>query len=357
MSKTEQPSFFRRHWKIIVNIITLLALAVLVYAIRDQLAETIRNFSRVSPWLLLLIIPIQILNYTAQTKVYQGLFNVLGEKLSFKHLFKLSVELNFVNHVFPSGGVTGISYFGARLKQSGVRAGKSTLVQLMKLILMFLSFELMLLLGFILLAGGGKANGLVVLLCGGLGILMILGTAGFAYMVGEKSRIDRFFVVSTKVINRIIQLVRRKHPETIKIDKARGVVDDIHENYGILQNNRKALKAPFWWGLVANLTEVLTIYVVYLAFGEYVNFGAIILAYAVANFAGLVSVLPGGVGVYELLMTAVLAPAGVPAAVSFPVTVMYRVLSTAIQVPPGYFLYHRNLRHLDKVDKAPGQVE
>jgi uncharacterized protein (TIRG00374 family) len=91
------------------------------------------------------------------------------------------------------------------------------------------------------------------------------------------------------------------------------------------------------------------VYVVYIAFGSYVNLGAVILAYAVANFAGLVSVLPGGVGVYEALMTAVLVAAGVPARLSLPVTVMYRVLNTLLQLPPGYVLYHRTLRRRDSM--------
>ncbi|HET7630254.1 MAG TPA: lysylphosphatidylglycerol synthase transmembrane domain-containing protein, partial [Candidatus Saccharimonadales bacterium] len=111
-------------------------------------------------------------------------------------------------------------------------------------------------------------------------------------------------------------------------------------------------QAPFWWAFVYNLTEVLVIYVVYIAFGEWVNLGAIILAYAVANFAGLVSVLPGGVGIYEGLMTAVLATAGVRPALSLPVTVMYRVLSTLVQVPPGYLLYHRAIKGEDMRDKV-----
>jgi uncharacterized membrane protein YbhN (UPF0104 family) len=74
------------------------------------------------------------------------------------------------------------------------------------------------------------------------------------------------------------------------------------------------------------------------------------LAYAVANVAGLISVLPGGVGIYEGLMTAVLATAGIPPAVSLPVTVMYRVLNTVIQLPPGYYLYHRAI-HRGTVDE------
>src|SRR5581483_1584045 len=115
----------------------------------------------------------------------------------------------------------------------------------------------------------------------------------------------------------------------------------------------RQLKAPFWWAFLANLTEVLVVYVVYIAFGSFVNIGAVILAYAVANFAGLVSVLPGGVGVYEALMTAVLVAAGVPARLSLPVTVMYRVLNTLLQLPPGYVLYHKTLqRHGNTLDEV-----
>ncbi len=68
-----------------------------------------------------------------------------------------------------------------------------------------------------------------------------------------------------------------------------------------------------------------------------------IIAYAIANFAGLISIAPGGVGIYEGIMTAVLASAGVAAGVSIPVTIMYRILNMAIQLPPGYYFYHKTV--------------
>ena len=64
------------------------------------------------------------------------------------------------------------------------------------------------------------------------------------------------------------------------------------------------------------------------------------------------SVLPGGVGIYEALMTGVLAAAGIPAALSLPVTVMYRVINTIIQLPPGYILYHNNLHRAKNEPEA-----
>jgi hypothetical protein len=129
-------------------------------------------------------------------------------------------------------------------------------------------------------------------------------------------------------------------------------VDELYACYHEIEQDIRRLKAPFWYALLANITEVAAIYVVYIAFGRWVNVGAIILAYAVANFAGLVSVLPGGVGIYEALMTAVLATTGVSAVLSLPVTVMYRVINTLVQVPPGCYLYERTLGR----SKTPSEV-
>lgn len=349
--KPATDSFLKRRWKLLLNIVTVLALIGLAFALRDQLVETIRNLAKVSVWALLLLIPIQLLNYHSQTKMYQHLFATVGNKLKYKFLFKLSLELNFVNHVFPSGGVTGISYFGMRMRTptedegGSITGARATLIQLMKLVLLFLSFEILVIIGVIILAAAGKANNLVILLAGSLTTLMVLGTLGFSYIIGSQQRIKTFFTFLTRLINRLIQIVRPRHPETINIARAQDTFEDLHGNYELFKQKAHQLKAPFFYALIANVTEVLSIYVVYVAFGEWVNLGAVILGYAVANFAGLVSVLPGGVGVYEALLTGVLVATGVPAALSIPVVVMYRVLNTVLQLPPGYYFYHKNLRH------------
>lgn len=328
-----------------VNVVTLTALAVLVFAIRDQIVETFTNLHNVNLWILLLMIPIEFLNYHSQVRLYQRLFAVVGNKLSYWFLFRTSLELNFVNHVFPSGGVTGISYFGLRMKNGDkLTASKATLVHFMKLVLIIITFEIILIFGLVALAVAGKASGIVLMAVGSLATLLVLGTAAFAYIAGSKRRITVFFVAVTKFVNWLIHLVRRGHPETINIAKARDAFDDAHDNYVMFRKHLPELKVPALYALLTSVTELAALYIVYVAFGEFVNIGAVILAYAVANFAGLVSVLPGGVGIYEALMTAVLAAGGVPAALSLPVTVMYRVLNTVIQIPPGYYFYHKALQ-------------
>jgi len=339
-----------KRWKTTINVVTILALLGLGYAVRHQLADTYDNFSRVNLWYVVLVIPAQILSYFAQAKLYQGLFRAVGDRFRTRSMARLALELNFVNTVFPSGGVSGFSYISIRLRDENVSTAKATLVQIMRFVMIFLSVQILLFVGLVALAVGGKANDFAILLAGVLGTLIAVLTFVMGFVIGSKSRINTFFGFATKLINELIHIFRRKNPETINAERAKRAFTELHENYMVLRRDLRKLTRPLWFALLSVLAEVLTIYVVYVAFGQWVNAGAVILAYAVANFAGLISILPGGIGIYEALMTAVLAAGGITAAVSLPVTVMYRVVSMFVQLVPGYFFYHQTLHALPALE-------
>lgn len=333
----------QKRWKTILTVVTIGALAFLTYAVRHQLAATLDNLSQVNAWAVLLVIPLELLNHLSQARLYQGMFRVLGERFRLRSMFRLSLELNFVNSVFPSGGVSGFSYLSLRLRNEKISTAQATLVQMMRFILIFVAFQILLFVGLLALAVGGQANDLILLVAGSLATLLFIGTFALAFIIGSKRRIDGFFTSITRILNLIIHVFRPAHPETFNIESARSTFHELHENYMHIRRNLHVLRRPLIYALMANLTEVGAIYAVYIAFGHWVNPGAVILAYAVANFAGLISILPGGIGIYEGLMTAVLAAGGVPAAVSLPVTIMYRVVNMSVQLPPGYYFYQKYL--------------
>ncbi len=334
----------QRRWKSALTIITFSALLILAYAVRHQLADTLDNLSKVNAWFIVLVLPLEIFNNLSQAKLYQNLFRIFGDRFRLRSMYRLSLELNFVNNVFPSGGVSGFSYVSLRLKNEQISTAKATLVLLMKFISLFIAFQVMLFVGLVALAIGGQANGVTILVAGSLFTLLVVATVGLAFIVGSEKRINSFFGFVTQALNWLIHIFRRSRPETFNVARAKATFNELHENYMHIRRNLQVLKKPLLFALGANVTEMSAIYVIYLAFGHVVNPGAVILAYAVANFAGLISVLPGGIGVYEGLMTAVLAAGGVPPALSLPVTVMYRVVTMSIQLPPGYYFYQKALR-------------
>ncbi|HUD06555.1 MAG TPA: lysylphosphatidylglycerol synthase transmembrane domain-containing protein [Candidatus Saccharimonadales bacterium] len=332
------------NWRLLLTYVTLVGFLILIFAIRKQIFSTIDTIHTVDFWALALIVPIEALNYHAQAKLYQESMEILGTKLSYKFLYRFSLELNFFTTIFPSGGISAFTYMNVRLKNKKISAAQSTLIQLTKFAMVFASFQILLIVGLLLLAIGGHANELMVLIAGALMMLLVVLTGATIFVIGSESRINTVFTYITRLINSVIKLIRPSVTEGIKIDTVKRVFKELHQNYLLLRGNLKALKWPFIWGMIANITEIAAVYIVYVAFGHWENPGGIIMAYAVANFAGIVSILPAGIGVYETLMTVILAAAGISPSLSIPVTIMYRVVNTSIQVIPGYALYQRALR-------------
>ena len=331
-----------KRFRAILTIVTFFVLAIVIYAARHQIGQTIENLGKVNTFALLLIIPLQVLNYHCYTQLYRGVFAVLDVEIGYRAMYRISLEINFVNNVFPSGGISTFSYFGSRMRDYKVPATKSTLIQLMRFVLVFISFQVLLILGLLLLAINGKANDLMLLITGSIATLLFVMTVSATFVLKKEKRIHAVMVPLTKAFNSFVGMFRRGKPDLISIDRVKAIFSEVHDNYQVLAKNYKKLKRPLIYSLFANLTEVLTLYAVYIAFDQWVNPGAVIIGYAIANFAGVIAIhLPGGVGVYEGLMTGVMAAAGVPPGISLPATIMYRILAQTIQLPPGFYFYNK----------------
>ncbi len=347
-----------KSFKFWINIITIGALVLLIVLARKQIGDAIHTVWTLNFFWLFLIIPVQIGNYLAVGKFYQSYLKTLGEKVRLKETFKIGLEMNFVNNVFPSGGISGFGYLGVRLKKLGVKGSKTTLLQTSRHLLTFVSFIFYLLLALLLLSIFGSASRLIILVATTLSSFIVFGTLILLYIISNEDRITQFMAALPRLVNRIVKFFHTKNKQPINIAKIESLFRDLHKDYIHVRKNWKDLRYPFMWTMVMNFTEILTIFIVYLSFGELVNPGAIIISYAVANMAGLVAVLPGGVGVYEGLMTAVMASAGVNKVLALSATVVYRVLNMALFLPPGYFLYQRALRDMDvESEDIPGVGE
>ena len=336
-----------KSFKLWLNIFTIAALVALMYISRNQISETFRRLSDLNIAWLLMIVPLQLLNYFSVAKMYQTYLRSLGEDIKISFLNRVSLEMNFVNHVLPSGGVSGFGYLSMRLKQVGVPASKSTLTQVARHALTFISFIFYLLIAMLLLALYGNASRLMILISSGMISLVLVGSVLLIYLISSSERIKAFSAALPRLINDLLGFFRGGK-RTINVARVERLFGDLHDDYMAVKDDWRALQRPFLWAMFMNLTEILTIMVVYAAFGDFVNPGAIIVAYAVANIAGLIAVLPGGVGVYEGLMTAVLASAGIPKALALSATLVYRVLNMLIFLPIGLVLYQIALRSQPK---------
>lgn len=340
-------------FKFWLNIITIFALGFLVVISWEQIVAAFNKLSSLNLAALIFLIPFQALSYFAVARLYKDFFDAQGDRVPLKTMYKVSLELNFVNHVFPSGGVSGFSYLSVRMKQLGVSVAKSTLAQILRFALTFISFIIILLFGMVVLAFGENTSPLIILICSTIIFSTIAGAAIGVYIITSKSRINNFVGWLPKFLNYVGRYFKRGR-DLIDMRRVERTLEELHDDYKVLSKDMKLIRWLCIWALLINIAELMTIYMVYIAFGSFINPGALIIAYAVANFAGLIAVLPGGVGVYEGLMTATLASAGVNKALALSATVVYRVLTMVFFLPIGYFYYHQAIKNASDLKQSSG---
>lgn len=330
--------------KLWLNIITFVAVGAIVFFAWSDIMAALAQIWKLDLWILSLIVVAQFFAFFSIAKVYSHFFKAIGQPIKLRELLSIAIELNFVNHVFPSGGVSGFSYLTLRLKHDGVSAAKSTLAQLVRFVFTFSSFIILLIVALIMLAAESRVNSFIILIATALTVSIIFGAIAVVFVIGSKDRIASFSHGMAKILNKIIHFFRRKHPETIRLTKVEKTFLELHEDYHVLKGDLGKMGAAFAWALIANIAEVASVYIAFIAHGVWVDPGAVIVAYAMATVAGLVAILPGGLGIYEPLMAAVLASAGIPAGIALSATLVSRVIILVVALVCGYVLYHLALK-------------
>ena len=147
-----------------MSVLTLAVLAIIIFLSRHELVKAWNLFLHADLWLLFLLLPFQIIVYFAGGEM---IFSYLREKNLIHHISRLeqtriALELNLVNHIFPSGGVSGISYTTWRMHKLGVSSARSTFAQVIRYVTGFLSLLVLLVIAVLALAIDGKVNRYIV---------------------------------------------------------------------------------------------------------------------------------------------------------------------------------------------------
>lgn len=293
-------------------------------------------------YVFVLVIAAQLMSYYCNAHFYRSFFHIFDYEVSWKKLFEVSLAINFANQVIPSGGVAGTTYLvGAT--QGEVPGGKATLAQLGRYVFSFLSFLLVLLMGFIVLFFGGSVGRISVrLILIAIMVALFVGLLG-VFLLSDRALAARVVTMGLRLANRIKRLVRGRHARPWSREGIDHFLDELYEGYHELVGRKGRWVWPLIWALGGNIAEVLTVYVVFVAFGVWENLGVVIAGYTFATVISLVAVFAAGLVAYEAGMVGTYVALGVPFALSFSVSIIYRVLNMILFLPPGFYYYRKYL--------------
>lgn len=132
-----------------------------------------------------------------------------------------------------------------------------------------------------------------------------------------------------KVDGWIIGLVRRfykKNSEELE-EKIHGVISGFQDTMKMVIYNKNALYYALPLSFVIWIFEIFRVYFVFLAFGAHVNPVVIAEVFILASLAGMIPLLPGGLGAVDGIMIIFYSAAGITASISAAATVIERLIS------------------------------
>lgn len=325
-----------------LSIITLGLIALVLFLARQEIIQAVHLLTKVDLAILWLTIPVLLIGLYATGEM---MFSYLRQKDSIAHvsplrLIRLSLEMNFVNHILPSGGVSGLSYMGWRMTKLGVSPGRSAMAQVVRYTAQFVSFVLLLVLAVLMVTIDGALNRWIILTSCVLVFVMVSTLVVVAYVISSRRRIAKFSSFITDTVNIVVRKVtfgkRQFTTSYLRIDNA---LEDLHKDFVVLRREKKLILTPILWGIVANLADVALFFVAFWAMGVTPNPAPILIAYGVASIAGLIVVTPGGAGAYEAIMVAFLGVAGISHGTALAGVLLARMIMLTFTIAIGYFFY------------------
>lgn len=334
---------------------TLVVIAIIIFFSRHELYHAWTLLAQVNLWILLLLIPIQLFAYYAGAEM---IFSYLRSKKAIDHisgmgLARMALEMNFVNHVLPSGGVSGISYMSWRLGKYGVSPGRATMAQVVRFAAGFIAFIILLVISVFVVTLDGSVNRWIILVSSVLVTGMVLVIVAGIYLMSSSRRIERFGGWVTRLVNGFVGRVTfGRAPRVLERVTVTTFFEDMHHDYLALRHDKQLLVRPVLWGLAFTLADVALFWTTFWALGQPVNPAPILIAYGVATIAGFFVVTPGGAGAYEAIMVAFLAVAGLDQGTAIAGIVLTRVILLLGTIGLGYLFYQHALLKYGK-NKQP----
>ncbi|MBR3157253.1 flippase-like domain-containing protein [Candidatus Saccharibacteria bacterium] len=339
MSKKKHLGFSVRT---VLIILTAILVGYVVYQNWPDIVETLHHLRDANGFVLVLLIPEQLFMYYACGQIF---FSYLKhrknvQKFTNKEIFRISTELNFVNHAVPAGGIGGLAFLTYRLGPHGVSAGQASFLYIFRYAVTTVINYLQALIAILILVGlnlvPDEAKWIIpVSLLMNFGVFIFLWFV--VYVASSKKRIQFFSKTITRLLNLLTRFVTFGHKKSLMRDERIGKYFlDIHESVKIAKENKTYLKGPALWGLIYSFFEVGTYWIVAISLGRPELLPYIMIGEAIGSvFDGIVPY-----GLYELGMAGVMIALGVDFSTATIITVMTRVITLLFTIASGSVPYY-----------------
>ncbi|MDR1033468.1 MAG: flippase-like domain-containing protein [Bifidobacteriaceae bacterium] len=176
----------------------------------------------------------------------------------------------------------------------------------------------------------------VIQFIGTILLLFILGALNAGFDMSNTIDPLIIFIVFASVL--VLALIALLIPKTRELLRTRllPILMETLRNFKLILTRPQSMILSLVTVLVTLLLYSLSYYTALLAFDVHVNMMDVILVYVVSNTAATMIPMPGGIGTVEAALTLAFTTLGIPAAVTFSATMLFRFADYWLRIPVGF---------------------
>ena len=295
--------------------------AYFAYLCHLGLGEVTASLSQVNLSIFGLAFLLSLLNVVFNALSWKTLIRELDYRISLADVFSIYMSSIFLNNLIPSGSVSGETarlYFLNKIA-GNARLDSSTASVAATRIITAAPFVLGMSLGLVYLVLWYEVPSWALTTCLSMIFLMVSAGALFVGVCFSES-----WLLGT--VNVVIDQAERLFKRSIDRNFCCGMTREFQQSMLLLRNRNGPLLLSSFWALLGWLSLNLVAFAAFRSLGVEVPILALFAVYSVIMvFQNLPLILPGGIGIVEILMTALFTAVGVSLHDAAAVTILARV--------------------------------
>lgn len=300
------------------------------------LPEAIRLILNAKKYYILIAIIFEIISYMGAAWLLGIILSRLGYKISFFNRFKISSIAAFAMHFFPisSFGEGAVDYYF--LRKQKVEAGSILLMLVLRVVLTYIAFFTVFLIGLALVPTAPylKLSPKIISL-----VIFLIVALVIVYMIYLYNHKDKFRVGWHKFFRVFKPFVNKVRGKEVGETQETEIFEDIYHGIGLFGKKKRFMFLSVMAALVFWLGDITCFYFVFQAFNYNIHWGVLIFGYCSATLLGMISFIPGGLGVVETSMGLIYTGMGVPGSLAVMVVLVFRFFSFWMWIPFGLYSY------------------
>ena len=298
-------------WAIGVAMLAAVIIAALHFS---EERELLRIAEHAQPWWLAVAIALQAGTYLAQGETWRVVTRAAGVAVPSSVAFKLSLAKLFIDQALPSAGISGTVVVARALEQRGVSRAVVMASVVVDSVSYYAACVLTLALALVITIALGHASALIV-------------AAALIFVVFSASLSTAALVLSGR------KGVGPKWLERIPL--VRNVLSLLGDADPTLVRSLPLIVKSGLFQLAIVLFDATTLWILILSLGQVASPTGVFASFVISTLLRTISIVPGGLGIFEAASVLTLKVAGVPLAVALAATLLFRGLSFWLPMVPG----------------------